>query len=199
MAFNLTGIEVSLDLAIIGSIIVALITWKTTKDKELNEQKKKEKAEMQRLGFEYIKNLRESLRKLISFREDYQKKYIEEKNAHLITEDEKKEIQEKNADLITEYKNNLNDFLFNCGTYGLKDFYSTAKESINNFNFAKENGNIELVVLSGVKVMYEIFNLLNNDEKIADIIIRNEYGLTKEQLDKKIKEFKEFLENNNTK
>ena len=43
MAFNLTGIEVSLDLAIIGSIIVALITWKTTKDKELNEQKKKEK------------------------------------------------------------------------------------------------------------------------------------------------------------
>ena len=116
MAFNLTGIEVSLDLAIIGSIIVALITWKTTKDKELNEQKKKEKAEMQRLGFEYIKNLRESLRKLISFRENYQKKYIEEKNAHLITEDEKKEIQEKNADLITEYKNNLNDFLFNCGT-----------------------------------------------------------------------------------
>ncbi len=75
----------------------------------------------------------------------------------------------------------------------IKRFYSSAQESIDNFNFAKEKGNIELVVFSGIKVIYEIFNILNNDEKMANIIIKNEFGLSKEDLDKKIKEFKEFL------
>lgn len=190
MAFSLTGIEVSLDLAIIGSILVALITWKTTKDKELNEQKKKDKAEMQRLGFEYIKNLRESLRKLINFREYHNS--LEDKNQQI-------KLQIENAHLMPEYQKNLNDFLFSCGTYGLKDFYSAAKETMDNFNFAKENGNLELVVYSGVKVMYEIFNLLNNDEKMADSIVKNEFGLTKKELDEKIKYLKSSLENNNSK
>lgn len=181
MALTLGGIEISLDLAIICSIIVALITWKMTKDKELNEQKKKEKAEMQRLGFEYVTKLRESVKKLVDFRIFHNS--LEDKNQQ----------KELHSHLIAEYQKNLNDFLFNCGTYGLKDFYSSAQESIDNFNFAKEKGNIELVVFSGIKVIYEIFNILNNDEKMANIIIKNEFGLSKEDLDKKIKEFKEFL------
>ncbi len=115
MALTLGGIEISLDLAIICSIIVALITWKMTKDKELNEQKKKEKAEMQRLGFEYVTKLRESVKKLVDFRIFHNS--LEDKNQQ----------KELHSHLIAEYQKNLNDFLFNCGTYGLKDFIHQLK------------------------------------------------------------------------
>ena len=59
-----TGISVSLDLAVFVTIILTLITWKITKDKERNELKEKEKLESKKEVLNYISNIGTSTIKL---------------------------------------------------------------------------------------------------------------------------------------
>ena len=66
-----TGVSVSLDLAVFVTIILTLITWKITKDKERNELKEKEKLEAKKEILNYISNIGTSTIKLKNFRNQY--------------------------------------------------------------------------------------------------------------------------------
>ena len=60
-----TGVSVSLDLAVFVTIILTLITWKITKDKEQNEIKEKYKDSARKSLLEYLGKLRDITKKLI--------------------------------------------------------------------------------------------------------------------------------------
>ena len=144
-----TGISVSLDLAVFVTIILTLITWKITKDKERNELKEKEKLESKKEVLNYISNIGTSTIKLKNFRNEYYKL------SQNLTNEQKKEFQLNNAHLITEYEKNLVQFCLISPIYN-ENIYEIVKASMDDFKFAQKNGSIEIVVFSSVKTIYKL-------------------------------------------
>lgn len=180
-----TGVSVSLDLAVFVTIILTLITWKITKDKERNELKEKEKLEAKKEVLNYISKLSPSTSKLINFINNY-------KVSQNLTNEQKKELQLNNAYLITEYQKNLNEFLFIGPVYS-KKVYEILKDSMDDFEFAQKNGNIEIIVFSSVKTIYKLLAKYT-EEEIANDLTKSLYGLTIEETEKKLQEFKNRFE-----
>ena len=181
-----TGVSVSLDLAALVSVLIALITWKLTKDKERNELKEKYKDSARKEVVEYLGKLRDTAKNLINFKNEY------DKVSQNLTNEQKKELQLNNAYLITEYQKNLYDFLFISPIYN-KEIYKILKASREVFEFAEKNGSIEIVVFSSVKTMGELF-VEYTEEEIANDLTKSIYGLTIEEAEKKLQEFKNHFE-----
>lgn len=181
-----TGVSVSLDLAALVSVLIALITWKLTKDKERNELKEKYKDSARKEVVEYLGKLRDTAKNLINFKNEY------DKVSQNLTNEQKKELQLNNAYLITEYQKNLYDFLFISPIYN-KEIYKILKASREFFEFAEKNGSIEIVVFSSVKTMGELF-VEYTEEEIANDLTKSIYGLTIEEAEKKLQESKNQLE-----
>jgi cytochrome oxidase assembly protein ShyY1 len=55
------------------SVLIALITWKLTKDKERNELKEKYKDSARKEVVEYLGKLRDTAKNLINFKNEYDK------------------------------------------------------------------------------------------------------------------------------
>ena len=181
-----TGVSVSLDLAVFVTIILTLITWKITKDKEQNEIKEKYKDSARKSLLEYLGKLRDITKKLIDFKNQYTS--VSDK----LSDEEKMKLQLQNAHLISEYQKNLNEFLFISPIYS-KKLYEILKDSMDDFKFAQKNGSIEIVVFSSVKTMGELF-VEYTEEEIANDLIKYLYGFTIEETEKKLEEFKNQLE-----
>ena len=181
-----TGVSVSLDLAALVSVLIALITWKLTKDKERNELKEKYKDSARKEVVEYLGKLRDTAKNLINFKNEY------DKVSQNLTNEQKKELQSKNAHLITEYEKNLDQFFLISSIYS-KKLYEILKDSMDDFKFAQKNGSIEIVVFSSVKTMGELF-VEYTEEEIANDLTKSIYGLTIEEAEKKLQEFKNHFE-----
>ena len=136
-----TGVSVSLDLAVFVTIILTLITWKITKDKERNELKEKDKNNAKKELFEYLKKSKVTIDNLINFKNEY------DKVSQNLTNEQKIELQSKNAHLITEYQKDLMEFLLTSSSYS-KVLYKILKESKDDFELAKKHGSIEIIVLA---------------------------------------------------
>ena len=181
-----TGVSVSLDLAVFVTIILTLITWKITKDKEQNEIKEKYKDSARKSLLEYLGKLRDITKKLIDFKNQYTS--VSDK----LSDEEKMKLQLQNAHLISEYQKNLNEFLFISPIYS-KKLYEILKDSMDHFEFAQKNGSIEIVVFSSVKTMGKLL-VEYTEEEIANDLTKSIYGLTIEEAEKKLQEFKNQLE-----
>ena len=177
-----TGVSVSLDLAVFVTIILTLITWKITKDKEQNEIKEKYKDSARKSLLEYLGKLRDITKKLIVFKNQY----------NSLSDEEKMKLQLQNAHLIPEYQKNLNEFLFISPIYS-KKLYEILKDSMDHFEFAQKNGSIEIVVFSSVKTMGKLL-VEYTEEEIANDLTKSIYGLTIEEAEKKLQEFKNHFE-----
>ena len=177
-----TGVSVSLDLAVFVTIILTLITWKITKDKEQNEIKEKYKDSARKSLLEYLGKLRDITKKLIVFKNQY----------NSLSDEEKMKLQLQNAHLIPEYQKNLNEFLFISPIYS-KKLYEILKDSMDDFEFAQKNESIEIVVFSSVKTMGELL-VEYTEEEIANDLIKYLYGFTIEETEKKLEEFKNHFE-----
>ncbi len=177
-----TGVSVSLDLAVFVTIILTLITWKITKDKEQNEIKEKYKDSARKSLLEYLGKLRDITKKLIVFKNQY----------NSLSDEEKMKLQLQNAHLISEYQKNLNEFLFISPIYS-KKLYEILKDSMDHFEFAQKNGSIEIVVFSSVKTMGKLL-VEYTEEEIANDLTKSIYGLTIEEAEKKLQEFKNHFE-----
>ena len=181
-----TGVSVSLDLAVFVTIILTLITWKITKDKEQNEIKEKYKDSARKSLLEYLGKLRDITKKLIDFKNQYTS--VSDK----LSDEEKMKLQLQNAHLISEYQKNLNEFLFISPIYS-KKLYEILKDSMDDFEFAQKNGSIEIVVFSSVKTMGKLL-VEYTEEEIANDLTKSIYGFTIEEAEKKLQEFKNHLE-----
>ena len=181
-----TGVSVSLDLAVFVTIILTLITWKITKDKEQNEIKEKYKDSARKSLLEYLEKLRDITKKLIDFKNQYTS--VSDK----LSDEEKMKLQLQNAHLISEYQKNLNEFLFISPIYS-KKLYEILKDSMDDFEFAQKNGSIEIVVFSSVKTMGKLL-VEYTEEEIANDLTKSIYGLTIEEAEKKLQEFKNHFE-----
>ena len=181
-----TGVSVSLDLAVFVTIILTLITWKITKDKERNELKEKYKDSARKSLLEYLEKLRDITKKLIDFKNQYTS--VSDK----LSDEEKMKLQLQNAHLISEYQKNLNEFLFISPIYS-KKLYEILKDSMDHFEFAQKNGSIEIVVFSSVKTMGKLL-VEYTEEEIANDLTKSIYGLTIEEAEKKLQEFKNHFE-----
>ena len=181
-----TGVSVSLDLAVFVTIILTLITWKITKDKERNELKEKYKDSARKSLLEYLGKLRDITKKLIDFKNQYTS--VSDK----LSDEEKMKLQLQNAHLISEYQKNLNEFLFISPIYS-KKLYEILKDSMDHFEFAQKNGSIEIVVFSSVKTMGKLL-VEYTEEEIANDLTKSIYGLTIEEAEKKLQEFKNHFE-----
>lgn len=181
-----TGVSVSLDLAVFVTIILTLITWKITKDKEQNEIKEKYKDSARKSLLEYLGKLRDITKKLIDFKNQYTS--VSDK----LSDEEKMKLQLQNAHLISEYQKNLNEFLFISPIYS-KKLYEILKDSMDDFEFAQKNGSIEIVVFSSVKTMGKLL-VEYTEEEIANDLTKSIYGLTIEEAEKKLQEFKNHFE-----
>ena len=182
-----TGVSVSLDLAALVSVLIALITWKLTKDKERNELKEKEKLEAKKEVSNYISNIGTSTIKLKNFRDEYYNKVSQN-----LTNEQKIELQSKNAHLITEYQKDLMEFLLTSSSYS-KVLYKILKESKDDFELAKKHGSIEIIVFSSVITMGKLLAEYI-DEDTANDLLKTFYNITKENAEKKLEEFKNHLE-----
>ena len=181
-----TGVSVSLDLAVFVTIILTLITWKITKDKEQNAIKEKEKLEAKKEVLNYISNIGTSTIKLKNFRNEYYKL------SQNLTNEQKKEFQLNNAHLITEYEKNLVQFCLISPIYS-KKLYEILKDSYDDFEFAQKNGNIEIVIFNSIKTIYKLLAKYT-EEEVANDLIKSLYGFTIEETEKKLEEFKNQLE-----
>ena len=181
-----TGVSVSLDLAALVSVLIALITWKLTKDKERNELKEKEKLEYKKEILNYISNIGTSTIKLKNFRNQYTS--VSDK----LSDEEKMKLQLQNAHLITEYEKNLVQFCLISPIYN-ENIYEIVKASMDDFEFARENESIEIIVFSSVKTIYKLLAKYAEKE-IANDAIKSAYGLTIEEAEKKLQEFKYHFE-----
>ena len=181
-----TGVSVSLDLAVFVTIILTLITWKITKDKERNELKEKDKNNAKKELFEYLKKSKVTIDNLINFKNEY------DKVSQNLTNEQKIELQSKNAHLITEYQKDLMEFLLTSSSYS-KDLYKILKESKDDFELAKKHGSIEIIVFSSVITMGKLLAEYI-DEDTANDLLKTFYNITKENAEKKLEEFKNHLE-----
>lgn len=181
-----TGVSVSLDLAVFVTIILTLITWKITKDKEQNAIKEKEKLESKKEVLNYISNIGTSTIKLKNFRNEYYKL------SQNLTNEQKKEFQLNNAHLITEYEKNLVQFCLISPIYS-KKLYEILKVSYDDFEFAKKNGNIEIVIFNSIKTIYKLLAKYT-EEEIANDAIKSFHGFTIEETEKELQEFKNHFE-----
>ena len=181
-----TGVSVSLDLAVFVTIILTLITWKITKDKERNELKEKYKDSARKSLLEYLEKLRDITKKLIDFKNQYTS--VSDK----LSDEEKMKLQLQNAHLISEYQKNLVQFFLISPIYS-KKLYEILKDSMDDFEFAQKNESIEIVVFSSVKTMGELF-VEYTEEEIANDLTKSIYGLTIEEAEKKLQEFKNHFE-----
>ena len=181
-----TGVSVSLDLAVFVTIILTLITWKITKDKERNELKEKYKDSARKSLLEYLGKLRDITKKLIDFKNQYTS--VSDK----LSDEEKMKLQLQNAHLISEYQKNLVQFFLISPIYS-KKLYEILKDSMDDFEFAQKNGSIEMVVFSSVKTMGKLL-VEYTEEEIANDLTKSIYGLTIEEAEKKLQEFKNHFE-----
>ena len=181
-----TGVSVSLDLAVFVTIILTLITWKITKDKERNELKEKDKNNAKKELFEYLKKSKVTIDNLINFKNEY------DKVSQNLTNEQKKELQLNNAYLITEYQKDLMEFLLTSSSYS-KVLYKILKESKDDFELAKKHGSIEIIVFSSVITMGKLLAEYI-DEDTANDLLKTFYNITKENAEKKLEEFKNHLE-----
>ena len=181
-----TGVSVSLDLAVFVTIILTLITWKITKDKERNELKEKDKNNAKKELFEYLKKSKVTIDNLINFKNEY------DKVSQNLTNEQKIELQSKNAHLITEYQKDLMEFLLTSSSYS-KVLYKILKESKDDFELAKKHGSIEIIVFSSVITMGKLLAEYI-DEDTANDLLKTFYNITKENAEKKLEEFKNHLE-----
>ena len=183
-----TGVSVSLDLAVFVTIILTLITWKITKDKERNELKEKDKNNAKKELFEYLKKSKVTIDNLINFKNEY------DKVSQNLTNEQKIELQSKNAHLITEYQKDLMEFLLTSSSYS-KVLYKILKESKDDFELAKKHGSIEIIVFSSVITMGKLLAEYI-DEDTANDLLKTFYNITKENAEKKLEEFKKHYQNN---
>ena len=181
-----TGVSVSLDLAVFVTIILTLITWKITKDKEQNEIKEKYKDSARKSLLEYLGKLRDITKKLIDFKNQYTS--VSDK----LSDEEKMKLQLQNAHLISEYQKNLVQFCLISPIYN-ENIYEIVKASREDFEFAQKNGSIEIVVFSSVKTMGKLL-VEYTEEEIANDLTKSIYGLTIEEAEKKLQEFKNHFE-----
>ncbi len=180
-----TGISVSLDLAVFVTIILTLITWKITKDKERNELREKEKDNAKKELLKYLEKLRDNLRKIIDFRNFY------ESESHKLSDEAKNKLQIQNKDLIPEYKKNLYEFLFISSVYN-KELYKILKKNKDDFEFAQKHENIEIIVFSSVITMYKLL-VEYVDEEIANDFLMTYYSITKEDAEKNLEKIQKDL------
>ncbi|MFW3426027.1 hypothetical protein ACN9KI_04010 [Aliarcobacter butzleri] len=183
-----TGISVSLDLAVFVTIILTLTTWKITKNKERNDLQEKDKDKARKALLEYVGKLKDITKRLIDFKNVY------DNVSNKLSEEEKKELQSKNRYLIDDYKKNLDEFLFISPAYS-KNFYKILKNSSDDFEFAKKNGSIEIIVFNSVITIYKLL-VEYTEEEIANDLLKTIYGLTREDAEKKLEEFKNYLNKN---
>ena len=183
-----TGVSVSLDLAVFVTIILTLITWKITKDKERNELKEKYKDSARKSLLEYLEKLRDITKKLIDFKNQYTS--VSDK----LSDEEKMKLQLQNAHLISEYQKNLVQFFLISPIYS-KKLYEILKDSMDDFEFAQKNESIEIVVFSSVKTMGELL-VEYTEEEIANDLIKYLYGFTIEETEKELQELKTVLKEN---
>ena len=183
-----TGVSVSLDLAVFVTIILTLITWKITKDKEQNEIKEKYKDSARKSLLEYLEKLRDITKKLIDFKNQYTS--VSDK----LSDEEKMKLQLQNAHLISEYQKNLVQFFLISPIYS-KKLYEILKDSMDDFEFAQKNESIEIVVFSSVKTMGELL-VEYTEEEIANDLIKYLYGFTIEETEKELQELKTVLKEN---
>lgn len=192
-----TGVSVSLDLAALVSVLIALITWKLTKSKEDNEHRErlvkednerieKEKDIARKEVVEYLGKLRDTAKNLINFKNHYDS--VSDK----LSDEEKMKLQLQNAHLISEYKKNLEEFLFISPIYNT-NIYKILKASRENFDFARENESIEIVVFNSVKTIYKLL-VEYTEEEVANDLIKFLYGLTIEEAEKQLQKFKYHFE-----
>ena len=181
-----TGVSVSLDLAVFVTIILTLITWKITKDKEQNEIKEKYKDSARKSLLEYLGKLRDITKKLIDFKNQYTS--VSDK----LSDEEKMKLQLQNAHLISEYQKNLVQFFLISPIYS-KKLYEILKDSYDDFEFAKKNGNIEIVIFNSIKTIYKLLAKYT-EEEVANDLIKSLYGFTIEETEKKLEEFKNHFE-----
>ena len=181
-----TGVSVSLDLAVFVTIILTLITWKITKDKEQNEIKEKYKDSARKSLLEYLGKLRDITKKLIDFKNQYTS--VSDK----LSDEEKMKLQLQNAHLISEYQKNLVQFCLISPIYN-ENIYEIVKASREDFEFAQKNGSIEIVVFSSIKTIYKLLAKYA-EEEIANDLTKSIYGLTIEEAEKKLQEFKNHFE-----
>ena len=134
----------------------------------------------------YLEKLRNITKKLIDFKNQYTS--VSDK----LSDEEKMKLQLQNAHLISEYQKNLNEFLFISPIYS-KKLYEILKDSMDHFEFAQKNGSIEIVVFSSVKTMGKLL-VEYTEEEIANDLTKSIYGLTIEEAEKKLQEFKNHFE-----
>jgi 3-deoxy-D-manno-octulosonic-acid transferase len=152
----------------------------------LEKLKEKYKDSARKSLLEYLGKLRDITKKLIDFKNQYTS--VSDK----LSDEEKMKLQLQNAHLISEYQKNLNEFLFISPIYS-KKIYEILKDSKDDFDFAQKNGSIEIVVFSSVKTMGELF-VEYTEEEIANDLTKSIYGLTIEEAEKKLQEFKNHFE-----
>ena len=104
----------------------------------------------------------------------------------------KNETSIKYAHLITEYEKNLVQFCLISPIYN-ENIYEIVKASMDDFEFAQKNGSIEIVVFSSVKTMGKLL-VEYTEEEIANDLTKSIYGLTIEEAEKKLQEFKNHFE-----
>lgn len=189
MSIELTGIEVSADLAIIGSVISAYFGWLIAKNKEKNAIKMKEEEELKKLIWENSEKIRDNIDNLVLFLTNFSK-----------IQDERQKIlfQKDNANLIPIYEKLLKDFLLKCAIKAPTDIVKDIIEALNNFEFAKKHGNIEIVVFSGVILLYNILEKVRDDSAIANDVIMSSYNISKDEATKKLEEFKNHFNSKNS-
>ena len=189
MSIELTGIEVSADLAIIGSAISAYFGWLVAKNKEKNALKMKEEEELKKLIWENSEKIRDSINDLMNFLNYY--KTIQD-------ERQKNFLQKENANLVSDYEKLLKDFLLKSSIKAPNDVVKDIIEALNNFEFAKKYGNIEIIVISGVILLYNILEKVRDDSTIANDVIMSSYNISKDEATKKLEEFKNHFVNKNS-
>ena len=71
-------------------------------------------------------------------------------------------------------------------------------EALNNFESAKKYGNLEIIVFSGVILLYNILEKVRDDATIANNVIMSSYNISKDGATKKLEEFKNHFTNKNS-
>ena len=134
----------------------------------------------------YISNIGTSTIKLKNFRNQYTS--VSDK----LSDEEKMKLQLQNAHLITEYEKNLVQFCLISPIYN-ENIYEIVKASMDDFEFARENESIEIIVFSSVKTIYKLLAKYAEKE-IANDAIKSAYDLTIEEAEEKLQEFKNHFE-----
>lgn len=144
---------------------------------------------MKKLTWENSEKIRDSINNLINFLNNF---------SNIQDERQKILFQKENAHLVLSYEKLLKDFLLKCAIKAPNNVIKDIIEALDNFEFAKKNGNIEIVVFSGVILLYNVLEKVRDDSTIANDVIMSSYNISKDGATKKLEEFKNHFVNKNS-